>query len=638
MEGDPRYEASQDLPDFPYAALRRADRPARHPRRRPRRRSAPRGTQALAADRPVRARGDHRPGGAAAAAAHHARAGEGTSTSALRQGRPHARRDRHASRSSRRSTSSCRADDASHALPGVDTSTAVDVRLHGPDRRARVRRHARAGTRRRSWSSRSQAGGARGHRLHLRRPRGGATSSRRTLAARSSRQPTRWRRSAAWWAMVGAVRNLGRPGIASMAISRGRHRAVGPQGASCSALPLCDAARRGARPRCRSTAAAASAPTPTTGSPSSSAAGSAQGIPRVKMKVGREPGRRPAARRRRARGDRRRRRAVRRRQRRLRAQAGARAGRATVRGALRRALVRGAGLLRRPDGLRAVARPRAGRHGDRGRRVRLRRLPYFARMLDAGAVDCLQADVTRCGGITGLLRVGGALRRRASLAALGALRAGDPRARCAARSRRCATSSTSTTTSRIEQLLFDGALEPDGRGARARTRRGRASGSSSSARTPSSTPHEREPCRTRCRAQRCADAAALQTTARGATAAERRCRSASRSTSSTTRARSATSGCGRRSCCTPPLAAAGVAGVVLRARGAHRAARGLGALLRSTGSSASSLHVRGVQRKPGGFRRADLQPRDGAAAAGARARSRWSARSACCAAIVRRER
>jgi L-alanine-DL-glutamate epimerase-like enolase superfamily enzyme len=32
-------------------------------------------------------------------------------------------------------------------------------------------------------------------------------------------------------------------------------------------------------------------------------------------------------------------------------------------------------------------------------------LPYFQSMLDAGAVDCLQADVTRCGGISGLLRV-----------------------------------------------------------------------------------------------------------------------------------------------------------------------------------------------------------------------------------------
>ena len=34
-------------------------------------------------------------------------------------------------------------------------------------------------------------------------------------------------------------------------------------------------------------------------------------------------------------------------------------------------------------------------------------LPYFHHMLDAGAVDCLQADVTRCGGISALLRVSG---------------------------------------------------------------------------------------------------------------------------------------------------------------------------------------------------------------------------------------
>jgi L-alanine-DL-glutamate epimerase-like enolase superfamily enzyme len=35
---------------------------------------------------------------------------------------------------------------------------------------------------------------------------------------------------------------------------------------------------------------------------------------------------------------------------------------------------------------------------------------YFRRMLDAGAVDVLQADVTRCAGITELLRVGGLCR------------------------------------------------------------------------------------------------------------------------------------------------------------------------------------------------------------------------------------
>jgi len=30
---------------------------------------------------------------------------------------------------------------------------------------------------------------------------------------------------------------------------------------------------------------------------------------------------------------------------------------------------------------------------------------YFRRMLEAGAVDCLQADATRCGGFTGFMKV-----------------------------------------------------------------------------------------------------------------------------------------------------------------------------------------------------------------------------------------
>jgi L-alanine-DL-glutamate epimerase-like enolase superfamily enzyme len=40
----------------------------------------------------------------------------------------------------------------------------------------------------------------------------------------------------------------------------------------------------------------------------------------------------------------------------------------------------------------------AGEYGDDA--------PYFRRMIEAGAVDVLQADVTRCGGVTELLRVG----------------------------------------------------------------------------------------------------------------------------------------------------------------------------------------------------------------------------------------
>jgi len=57
--------------------------------------------------------------------------------------------------------------------------------------------------------------------------------------------------------------------------------------------------------------------------------------------------------------------------------------------------LQGLRLLR--DGSPAGIEIAAGEYGDT--------LPYFRHMLDAGAIDCLQADVTRCGGITGLLEV-----------------------------------------------------------------------------------------------------------------------------------------------------------------------------------------------------------------------------------------
>lgn len=52
---------------------------------------------------------------------------------------------------------------------------------------------------------------------------------------------------------------------------------------------------------------------------------------------------------------------------------------------------------------------------------------YFQRMVQAGAVDVLQADITRCGGVTELLRRGDL--PRAQPAAVVALRSGDPRSR-----------------------------------------------------------------------------------------------------------------------------------------------------------------------------------------------------------------
>ncbi len=85
-------------------------------------------------------------------------------------------------------------------------------------------------------------------------------------------------------------------------------------------------------------------------------------------------------------------------------------------------------------------------------------LPYFRRMLDAEAVDVLQADVTRCGGVTGFLQVGALCS-----------------AHCLKLSAHCAPSASThpclATMSlwpmeyfhdhhRIETMLFDGAKTP----------------------------------------------------------------------------------------------------------------------------------------------------------------------------------
>jgi L-alanine-DL-glutamate epimerase-like enolase superfamily enzyme len=86
-------------------------------------------------------------------------------------------------------------------------------------------------------------------------------------------------------------------------------------------------------------------------------------------------------------------------------------------------------------------------------------LPYFQRMLDAEAVHILQADVTRCGGITNLLRVDGLCK-----------------ARCLPFSAHCAPAISAHACcametvvhieyfhdhTRIESMLFDGTLDPD---------------------------------------------------------------------------------------------------------------------------------------------------------------------------------
>ncbi|MFF5139493.1 enolase C-terminal domain-like protein [Streptomyces sp. NPDC013157] len=87
-------------------------------------------------------------------------------------------------------------------------------------------------------------------------------------------------------------------------------------------------------------------------------------------------------------------------------------------------------------------------------------LPYFRHMLAAGAVDCLQADVTRCGGITVWLRV----------AALALGHGLEISGHCAPAAHAHAAASVPNLRHlewfhdhvRIERLLFDGAPSPRG--------------------------------------------------------------------------------------------------------------------------------------------------------------------------------
>jgi L-alanine-DL-glutamate epimerase-like enolase superfamily enzyme len=87
-------------------------------------------------------------------------------------------------------------------------------------------------------------------------------------------------------------------------------------------------------------------------------------------------------------------------------------------------------------------------------------LPYFAHLLDAGAVDCLQADITRCGGITVWLRA----------AALAESHGLEISGHCAPHAHVHAAAAVPNLRHlewfhdhvRIERTLFDGALDPTG--------------------------------------------------------------------------------------------------------------------------------------------------------------------------------
>jgi L-alanine-DL-glutamate epimerase-like enolase superfamily enzyme len=85
-------------------------------------------------------------------------------------------------------------------------------------------------------------------------------------------------------------------------------------------------------------------------------------------------------------------------------------------------------------------------------------LPYFRRMCEAGAVDCLQVDLSRCGGITEWLRV----------AAVAAAHGLEVSGHCAPHLHVHAAAATPNLRHlewfhdhvRIESMLFDGALDP----------------------------------------------------------------------------------------------------------------------------------------------------------------------------------
>lgn len=87
-------------------------------------------------------------------------------------------------------------------------------------------------------------------------------------------------------------------------------------------------------------------------------------------------------------------------------------------------------------------------------------LPYFARMITAGAVDCLQVDATRCGGITGFLHA----------AALAEAHGLEVSAHCAPHAHAAVAAGVPNLRHvewfhdhvRIEDMFFDGALDPTG--------------------------------------------------------------------------------------------------------------------------------------------------------------------------------
>jgi L-alanine-DL-glutamate epimerase-like enolase superfamily enzyme len=211
---------------------------------------------------------------------------------------------------------------------------------------------------------------------------------------------------AAWAAMVGAIRNLGRPGVCSMAIAA-VDLALWDLKARLLGLPLCRLLGM-AHDRVPVYGSGGFTAYPLERLTSQLAGWAQDGIPRVKMKVGSSPGDDPAR---------------------------VRAAREAI-GDTVELFVDDNGAYTRKQALELAERfrseatvswfeePVSSDDLDGLRLLRDRApagmeiaageygydAPYFARMLGAEAVDVLQADVTRCAGITELVRVDGLCR------------------------------------------------------------------------------------------------------------------------------------------------------------------------------------------------------------------------------------
>jgi L-alanine-DL-glutamate epimerase-like enolase superfamily enzyme len=85
-------------------------------------------------------------------------------------------------------------------------------------------------------------------------------------------------------------------------------------------------------------------------------------------------------------------------------------------------------------------------------------LPYFQRMLESEAVDILQADVTRCGGVTNMLRVDGLCKARSMPSSAHCAPAISAHVCCAMET--LIHIEYFFDHYRIERMLFDGTLDP----------------------------------------------------------------------------------------------------------------------------------------------------------------------------------